>query len=398
MLSINGLTKVYQGNTKAVDDVTIDIEEGEFVAFIGTSGSGKTTALRMLNRMIEPTSGSITIDGKDTGKMNPVELRRNIGYVLQQIGLLPHMTIKENIALVPKLLKWSEEKKDEKARELLKLVDLPEHYLDRYPSELSGGQQQRIGVVRALAAEQDIILMDEPFGALDPITRDTLQDLVKELQQKLGKTFVFVTHDMDEAIKLADRICIMSNGKVVQYDTPDNILRHPADDFVRDFIGQNRLIQDRPNVRTVKDAMISPITVNVNESMNKTVSLMRDRRIDTIFITNTENELLGYLDIEDIQQGVRQHTELIDIMQRDIYRVKLDSKLQDSVRTILKRNVRNIPVIDENNIIKGLITRANLADIVYDTIWGEVDSEANPEEAIIDGDVPVPEYLGVDAK
>lgn len=398
MLSINGLTKVYQGNTKAVDDVTIDIEEGEFVAFIGTSGSGKTTALRMLNRMIEPTSGSITIDGKDTGKMNPVELRRNIGYVLQQIGLLPHMTIKENIVLVPKLLKWSEEKKDEKARELLKLVDLPDHYLDRYPSELSGGQQQRIGVVRALAAEQDIILMDEPFGALDPITRDTLQDLVKELQQKLGKTFVFVTHDMDEAIKLADRICIMSNGKVVQYDTPDNILRHPADDFVRDFIGQNRLIQDRPNVRTVKDAMISPITVNVNESMNKTVSLMRDRRIDTIFITNTENELLGYLDIEDIQQGVRQHTELIDIMQRDIYRVKLDSKLQDSVRTILKRNVRNIPVIDENNIIKGLITRANLADIVYDTIWGEVDSDANPEEAIIDGDVPMPEYLGADGK
>lgn len=398
MLSIKGLTKVYQGNSKAVNDVTIDIEEGEFVAFIGTSGSGKTTALRMLNRMIEPTSGSITINGKDTSKMNPVELRRNIGYVLQQIGLLPHMTIKENIVLVPKLLKWSEEKKDEKARELLKLVDLSEDYLDRYPSELSGGQQQRIGVVRALAAEQDIILMDEPFGALDPITRDTLQDLVKELQQKLGKTFVFVTHDMDEAIKLADKICIMSNGKVVQYDTPDNILRHPADDFVRDFIGQNRLIQDRPNIRTVKDAMIKPITVNVNDSLNNTVALMRDRRIDTIFITSTENKLLGYLDIEDIQQGVRRHTELIDIMQRDIYRVRLDSKLQDSVRTILKRNVRNIPVVDENNIIQGLITRANLADIVYDTIWGEADSEANPEEAIIDGDVPMPEYLGADDK
>src|SRR5699024_10756861 len=165
MLSIKGLTKIYQGTTKAVDDVTIDIQDGEFVAFIGTSGSGKTTALRMLNRMIEPTSGTITIDGKDVSKMNPVELRRSIGYVLQQIGLLPHMTIKENIVLVPKLLKWSEEKKDQKARELLKLVDLPESYLDRYPSELSGGQQQRIGVVRALAAEQNIILMDEPFGA-----------------------------------------------------------------------------------------------------------------------------------------------------------------------------------------------------------------------------------------
>ena len=166
----------------------------------------------MINRMIEPTEGSIEMNGKDVRNMNPVELRRSIGYVIQQIGLMPHMTIRENIVLVPKLLKWSKEKKDAKAKELIKLVDLPEDYLDRYPSELSGGQQQRIGVVRALAAEQDIILMDEPFGALDPITRDTLQDLVKDLQ-KVRKNVYFVTHDMDEAIKLADKICIMSKGR-----------------------------------------------------------------------------------------------------------------------------------------------------------------------------------------
>lgn len=371
MLSIKGLTKIYQGTTKAVDDVTIDIQDGEFVAFIGTSGSGKTTALRMLNRMIEPTSGTITIDGKDVSKMNPVELRRSIGYVLQQIGLLPHMTIKENIVLVPKLLKWSEEKKDQKARELLELVDLPESYLDRYPSELSGGQQQRIGVVRALAAEQNIILMDEPFGALDPITRDTLQDLVKELQQKLNKTFIFVTHDMDEAIKLADKICIMSGGKVLQFDTPDNILRAPANDFVRDFIGENRLLQDRPNIRTVKEVMKTPITVKVDETLNNAVKIMRENRIDTIFVINNEQKLLGYLDIEDIQEGVRKNTEMIDIMERDVYKVSLDTKLQDSIRTILKRNVRHIPVVDENNILKGLITRSNLVDIVYESIWGE---------------------------
>lgn len=371
MLRIKGLTKVYQGNTKAVDDMTIDVKDGEFVAFIGTSGSGKTTALRMLNRMIEPTSGTIEIDGKDISRMNPVELRRSIGYVLQQIGLLPHMTIRDNIVLVPKLLKWDDKKKNEKAKELLKLVDLPESYLDRYPAELSGGQQQRIGVVRALAAEQNIILMDEPFGALDPITRDTLQDLVKELQQKLGRTFIFVTHDMDEAIKLADKICIMSKGKVIQFDTPDNILKHPANDFVRDFIGENRLIQDRPNIRTVEDAMIQPITINVNESLNNTVKLMREKRIDTIFVTNTDNKLLGYLDIEEIRDGIRSGSELIDIMERDIYRVRLDTKLQDSVRTILKRNIRNIPVVDENNVIKGLITRSNLVDIVYESIWGE---------------------------
>lgn len=384
MLSIKNLSKVYGGGKKAVDNISLEVESGEFIAFIGTSGSGKTTALRMINRMIEATEGQITINGKDVRKMNPVELRRKIGYVIQQIGLMPHMTIRENIALVPKLLKWSQEKKEKKAKELIKLVDLPEEFLDRYPSQLSGGQQQRIGVVRALAAEQDVILMDEPFGALDPITRDTLQDLVKELQQKLGKTFIFVTHDMDEAIKLADKICIMSEGQVIQYDTPDNILRHPANDFVRDFIGQNRLIQDRPNMRTVKDAMIKPVTVHADSTLNEAVEIMRARRVDTIFVVGNNSRLLGYLDIEDINQGLRTNKDLIDMMQRDIYRVRIDSKLQDSVRTILKRNVRNVPVVDsDGKTLIGLVTRANLVDIVYDSIWGELDEDVSATEAAI---------------
>ena len=393
MLSIKNLSKVYAGGEKAVDNMTIDIESGDFIAFIGTSGSGKTTALRMINRMIESTEGEITIDGKNIKELNPVELRRSIGYVIQQIGLMPHMTVKENIVLVPKLLKWSQEKKDEKAKELIRLVDLPEEYLDRYPSELSGGQQQRIGVVRALAAEQDIILMDEPFGALDPITRDTLQDLVKKLQQQLGKTFIFVTHDMDEAIKLADKICIMTNVQVVQYDTPDNILRSPANDFVRDFIGQNRLIQDRPNIRTVKDAMIKPVTVHVDRSLNDAVNIMREKRVDTIFVVGNDEHLLGYLDIEDINEGLRHHKELIDTMQRDIYRVRIDSKLQDSVRTILKRNVRNVPVVDsDNKTLLGLVTRANLVDIVYDSIWGELESDNNDNHS----GIVEPESTGVE--
>ncbi|PTI68872.1 betaine/proline/choline family ABC transporter ATP-binding protein [Staphylococcus succinus] len=388
MLSIKNLSKVYGGGKKAVDNISLEVESGEFIAFIGTSGSGKTTALRMINRMIEATEGQITINGKDVRKMNPVELRRKIGYVIQQIGLMPHMTIRENIVLVPKLLKWSQEKKEKKAKELIKLVDVPEEFLDRYPSQLSGGQQQRIGVVRALAAEQDVILMDEPFGALDPITRDTLQDLVKELQQKLGKTFIFVTHDMDEAIKLADKICIMSEGQVIQYDTPDNILRHPANDFVRDFIGQNRLIQDRPNMRTVKDAMIKPVTVHADSTLNEAVEIMRARRVDTIFVVGNNSRLLGYLDIEDINQGLRTHKDLIDMMQRDIYRVRIDSKLQDSVRTILKRNVRNVPVVDsDGKTLIGLVTRANLVDIVYDSIWGELDEDVSAtEDAIVEPD------------
>ncbi|QCT75248.1 betaine/proline/choline family ABC transporter ATP-binding protein [Macrococcoides canis] len=371
MLEMNNVSKVYKGGKKAVSDLNISIKQGEFIAFIGTSGSGKTTAMRMINRMIEPTSGTITLNGKNIKELNPVQLRRKIGYVIQQIGLLPHMTIRDNITLVPKLLKWSEEEKNKKAEELIQLVDLPVSYLDLYPSQLSGGQQQRIGVVRALAADQDIILMDEPFGALDPLTRDTLQDLVKELQVKFNKTFIMVTHDMDEAIKLADRIVIMSHGEVVQLDTPNNILRHPANDFVRDFIGENRLIQTTPNVKTVDEAMVKPISVTAEKTIGEAIQIMRERRVDTLLITDNNNVLVGYVDIEDLSEAAKKHLSLSRIMNHNVYFVRSGVYLQDTVRTILKRNIRVIPVLDKQDKLLGVITRANLVDIVYDTIWGE---------------------------
>ena len=371
MLEMNNVSKVYKGGKKAVSDLNISIKQGEFIAFIGTSGSGKTTAMRMINRMIEPTSGTITLDGKNIKELNPVQLRRKIGYVIQQIGLLPHMTIRDNITLVPKLLKWSEEDKNKKAEELIQLVDLPLSYLDLYPSQLSGGQQQRIGVIRALAADQDIILMDEPFGALDPLTRDTLQDLVKELQVKFNKTFIMVTHDMDEAIKLADRIVIMSNGEVVQLDTPNNILRRPANDFVRDFIGENRLIQTTPNVKTVDEAMVKPISVTAEKSIGEAIQIMRERRVDTLLITDNDNVLVGYVDIEDLSEAAKKSLSLSRIMNHNVYFVRSGVYLQDTVRTILKRNIRLIPVLDKHDRLLGVITRANLVDIVYDTIWGE---------------------------
>lgn len=376
MLEINNVSKVYRGGKKAVNKLDMTIEKGEFIAFIGTSGSGKTTAMRMINRMIEPTSGSIVLNGKNIKDMNPVQLRRNIGYVIQQIGLLPHMTIRENITLVPKLLKWSEEDKNKKAEELIQLVDLPVSYLDMYPSQLSGGQQQRIGVIRALAADQEIILMDEPFGALDPITRDTLQDLVKELQVKFNKTFIMVTHDMDEAIKLADRIVIMSHGEVIQIDTPNNILRNPANDFVKDFIGENRLIQTTPNIKTVDEAMNKPISITPEKSIGEAINLMRTKRVDTLFIVDEQNVLVGYVDIEDLSEAHKKHLSLSSIMNHNVYFVRTGVYLQDTVRTILKRNIRVIPVLDKQDKLLGVITRANLVDIVYDTIWGNEEEEA----------------------
>lgn len=375
MLHIENLRKVYRGGKVAVDNLTLDIKKGEFIAFIGTSGSGKTTALRMLNRMVEPTSGTISIDGKEITKMNPVTLRRSIGYVIQQIGLMPHMTIRENITLVPRLLQWSKEKRDETAKYLISLVNLPETYLDYYPSQLSGGQQQRIGVIRALAAEQDIILMDEPFGALDPITRDTLQDLIKELQKTLDKTIIFVTHDMDEAIKLADRIAIMHEGKLVQFDTPDNILANPADDFVKEFIGSHRLIQQKPNVKTVDEVMIKPVSITVERSLDEAIRLMVKSRVDTLFVTDGQNRLLGFLTVESLTGSSRTKKSVSEVYNRDVIFMKTGSKLQDTVRRILNLNLNNIPVVDDQQHLIGLITRANIVDIVYDTIWGEEEQE-----------------------
>jgi osmoprotectant transport system ATP-binding protein len=253
-------TKVYPGRTTpAVSNLTLEIPASEICVLIGPSGSGKTTAMQLVNRLIPMTSGDITMDGRSIMSLDATELRRGIGYVFQQIGLFPHMTAEANIGTVPRLLGWPKERIRARARELLELVGLnPDDDLRRYPSEFSGGQRQRIGVARAMAADQPLMLMDEPFGAVDPIARDRLQDDFLRLHEEVPKTVVFVTHDIDEAIKMGHRIAILRDGELVQYDTPDRILANPVNEFVADFVGADRGLK-RLVVWELRDLDLDPI-------------------------------------------------------------------------------------------------------------------------------------------
>ena len=372
MIEFDHVSKIYNGNKVAVEDVNLSFNKGEFICLIGTSGSGKT-------------KGTIRINGEDIQKKNPVELRRQIGYVIQNIGLMPHMTIRDNITLVQRLLKVDKEEQNKTAEKMIDLVELPRDMLDRYPHELSGGQQQRIGVVRALAADQDVILMDEPFGALDPITRDSLQDLVKDLQERLGKTIVFVTHDMDEALKLSNRIAIMDNGKVIQFDTPENILQNPANEFVEELLGEDRLLQAKPDTTTVGEIMMhTAISITPEKSLQNAIRLMREKRVDTLLVVDEENVLKGFVDVETIDRERRRGkaTSIGDIINPKVFYVKEAALVRDSLQRILKRGVKYVPVVDEGNHLVGILTRVSLVDIIYDVLWGEEDTFGDAAENI----------------
>lgn len=389
MIEFDHVSKIYNGNKVAVEDVNLSFDKGEFICLIGTSGSGKTTTMRMINRMIDPTKGTIKINGEDIQKKNPVELRRQIGYVIQNIGLMPHMTIRENITLVQRLLKVDKEEQNKTAERMIDLVELPRDMLDRYPHELSGGQQQRIGVVRALAADQDIILMDEPFGALDPITRDSLQDLVKDLQERLGKTIVFVTHDMDEALKLSNRIAIMDNGKVIQFDTPENILKNPANEFVEELLGEDRLLQAKPDTTTVGEIMMhTAVSITPEKSLQNAIRLMREKRVDTLLIVDEDNVLKGFVDVETIDRERRRGkaTSIGDIINPKVFYVKEKALVRDSLQRILKRGVKYVPVVDDSNHLVGILTRVSLVDIIYDVLWGEEETFGDAAENITSGE------------
>ncbi|CAA9425274.1 MAG: ABC transporter, ATP-binding protein (cluster 13, osmolytes) [uncultured Rubrobacteraceae bacterium] len=305
MIRLENLTKVFPGQEQAaVDDLSMEIPKGEIVVFVGPSGCGKTTTMKMINRVIEPSSGRIFLEGEDVTKVNADKLRRRMGYVIQQIGLFPHLTIADNIATVPKMLGWDKKRISERTDELLETVGMDVSYRDRYPKELSGGQRQRVGVARAMAADPPVLLMDEPFGAIDPITRDRLQNEFLRLQQEIKKTIIFVTHDIDEAIKMGDRIAILrTQSRIAQYDTPERILTDPADEFVEDFIGSGASIK-RLSLSRVRDIKTADWPVaTFSEGRDAVHQLLGDSGKDHVLLLDNRRRPKRWVSRDDLAHG-----------------------------------------------------------------------------------------------
>ncbi|MFH5835146.1 betaine/proline/choline family ABC transporter ATP-binding protein [Proteiniclasticum sp. C24MP] len=360
MIEFKNVSKKFKDVT-VLKDITFEIEEGNLVVLIGLSGCGKTTTLKMINRLIKPTTGTITINGEDIAKKDPIELRRNIGYVIQQTGLFPHMTIRENTEIIPRVEKLDNEKITKKTLELMEMVGLDEEFLDRYPNELSGGQQQRVGVARAFALDPDVILMDEPFSALDPITRNSLQEELVNLQSKVKKTIVFVTHDMSEAIKIADKICIMDKGEIIQYDTPENILKNPVNEFVSEFVGKNR-IWESPEYIRAEDIMIDNAVSCVSTlSLTKALDKMRDAKVNSILVVDDKTKsMVGLVKPKQIAKEKDRSIPVKDIMITDFQWAKPEDSIVDLLKVADDNNISEIPVLDESGKILGLVTQNSL--------------------------------------
>lgn len=371
MIKFENVSKKYGDGPAAVKSLNLEIRDGEVLVLIGPSGCGKTTTMKMINRIITHSQGRISIHGKDINTLDPVILRRSIGYVIQQIGLFPHYTIEENIALIPRLKKWKKEEIKERVGELLKVVGLdPELFAKRYPKELSGGQQQRVGVARALAANPDIILMDEPFGALDPITREQLQDELLRIQSEMRKTIVFVTHDMDEALKLGDRIAIMKDGELLQLDTPDQLLNHPSHGFVEEFIGKKRIYQNPDYISVTEIMRNNPALILPTKSVTVAINNMRQRKTDTLITVDEKGKLLGVISGYDLQSARERVAQISEIMQPIETFLEHTATAKDALQLISNTSYGIIPVIDEDKKVIGVITKGSLLSFFVDQ-WSE---------------------------
>ena len=365
MIRLEALTKVFQtpsGDITAADRIDMEVPRGEICVLLGPSGCGKTTTMKMVNRLVEPTSGKIFIDGKDVTTSDPIELRRRIGYVIQQIGLFPNKTIEDNICAVPDLLGWDRKKSRTRAGELLEMVALdPKTFLNRYPKELSGGQQQRVGVVRALAADPPVMLMDEPFGAIDPINREVIQDEFLKMQSNIKKTIMFVSHDIDEAVKMADKVAIFDAGKLIQYDAPDDLLAHPKNAFIADFVGGDRTLK-RLRLITVEEAMMAdPPKVEASDTLDRAVGLMEEHGHISVIMVGPRGRPRGIVYLSDArgQKGkVGENHEKVPGI------VNIKDDLRTAVSSMFMHDEASLPCVDDDGIYRGYITQRGITHIL----------------------------------
>ena len=365
MIRLEDLTKIFQtpsGDITAADRITMEVLEGEICVLLGPSGCGKTTTMKMVNRLVEPTSGRIFINGDDVTGTDPIQLRRNIGYVIQQIGLFPNKTVEENICAVPDLLGWDRKKSRKRATELLELVGLdPAVFLNRFPKELSGGQQQRIGVLRALAADPPVMLMDEPFGAIDPINREVIQDEFLRMQKDIKKTVMFVSHDIDEAVKMADRVAIFDTGKLIQYDTPDDLLAHPKNAFIAEFVGGDRTLK-RLRLITVEEAMMKdPPRVNEGDSMQKAVSLMEEYGHQAVIMVGPKGRARGAVRLSDVRGRsgkVGEHYTKLPTT------IEVGEDLRKAVSDMFAADETWLACVDHDGMYRGYITQRGITHIL----------------------------------
>ena len=363
MIRLEQVTKCY-GDTTAVDGLSLEVGRGEVCVLIGPSGCGKTTTLRMINRLIEPTAGSIFIDGEDTSRVRPEKLRQSIGYAIQSVGLFPHMTVAANIAVVPQLLHWTREQTSARTEELLGLVGLQAaEYADKYPAQLSGGEAQRIGVARALAADPPMLLMDEPFGAVDPLTRERLQAQFVRIQRALQKTVILVTHDLDEAIRLADRIAIMEAGKLVQHDTPEAILSRPANRFVHDFVGTDRALKRLSRIG-IADFVKPAASVHVGGSVESAMSACSD--CSWVWVVDDADRLVGWVDRNSLPEA---RSVGDSVVRGDPNEVALSNTatLREALSRMLGQGLRSIPVIDDEGRLAGQVELSDIEAATSET-------------------------------
>lgn len=361
MITFEEVDKAYK---LVLHKINLTINDGEFVVLIGSSGCGKTTLLKTINKLETVDRGLIKIDNVSIRQQNTLELRRRIGYVVQDAGLFPHMTIYDNIATVLRINNYDSNNIENRIDELLEMVDLdPNSYKYLYPCQLSGGQKQRVGVARAFATNPDIILMDEPFSALDPVTRSDLQDAVVKLQKQFKKTIVFVTHDMDEAIKLADKICIIQKGWIVQYDTPENILKNPANEYVQNFVGKNRLWSNPEFIKASDIMLKNPCKISVDRTIIQALQVMNHARVDSVLVTE-DNKFLGIVWLADLQNFDSYSGSLKNFISDDYHAVYENTSLKEITNTVDYNHFGIVPVLDLKNELVGYLTKSRLLSVL----------------------------------